>query len=95
LPREPARLSAADMTTRRPDRVEAVTVDAPATEPAVSAVPATLQSARLNPELRFEANSASLPASASTPRARARAMPRSLPRALPARENQVELLNPY
>ena len=95
LAREPARLSAADMTTRPPDRVEAVTVDAPATEPAVSAVPATLPSARLNAELRFEANSASLPAPGSTPRARARAMPRSLPRALPARENQVELLNPY
>ena len=95
LPRGPARPSAPAMTTRPPDRVEAVTVAALSRQVAAPAVPATLRSARLDPGVPVKASSGSPPALDSTPRARADAMPRSLPRALPARENQLELLNPY
>jgi hypothetical protein len=37
----------------------------------------------------------SLPTPSDTPRPEVTAAPRALPQALPARENQVELINPY
>jgi eukaryotic-like serine/threonine-protein kinase len=94
---ETARAAAAQpMTPAVPVRTTVVAVDALPVEPGAPPAPST---APLKPDAPVRGWTAAKAAPPSTPsetvRAEASSPPRALPQALPARENQVELINPY
>jgi serine/threonine-protein kinase len=95
--REPARAAAVPaMTAALPVRTKVVTVDASPVSPGAPPAPSAAGLKAYGPARSWiAAKSASPPANDDTPSAEATPAPRALPQALPARENQVELINPY